>query len=257
MRYIIKLSYDGSNLSGWQIQPKDQTVQGCLEDALYKLVKEKISITGAGRTDAKVHAVNYVAHFDVPEGVIFDAEKIGYKLNAILPNGIKVHEITKADDQFHARFDASSRGYRYFLHRTKDPFMESYSFKYGYPLDVEKMNQAAQKLLGTHDFSCFEKLGGNNKTSICTVTEAKWETWTPGHVALLDYPAEAEDYLVFTVKADRFLRNMVRAIVGTLLEVGRGKKDVDWIDELLQSKDRCAAGESVPGNALFLYEIKY
>ncbi|MCQ2146379.1 MAG: tRNA pseudouridine(38-40) synthase TruA [Bacteroidales bacterium] len=257
MRYIIRLSYDGSSFSGWQIQPNATTVQGCLESALSTLLKRPIEVTGAGRTDAKVNAINYIAHFDVPEDCIFDSEKVAYKLNAILPRGTRVHEMVQAKEDFHARFDATERGYRYFVHRKKDPFMESYSYQFTFDVDVEKMNRAAEKLLGTHDFSCFEKLGGNNKTSICTVTEAKWEHWTPSHVSALGYPCGEGDYLVFTIKADRFLRNMVRAVVGTLLDVGRGKKDENWIEELLKSGDRCAAGESVPGNALFLFEIQY
>lgn len=257
MRYTIKLSYDGSSLNGWQIQPDANTVQGSLENALSKLLRCDISITGAGRTDAKVNSVNYIAHFELPDEMDIDVEQIGYKLNAILPNSIKVHSLNLADSDFHARFDATSRAYRYFLHRKKDPFMESYSYRFTFPIDVDKMNLAAEKLLGTHDFSSFEKLGGNNKTSICTVMEARWETWTPSHVSMLGYPCEEGDYLVFTIRADRFLRNMVRAVVGTLLDVGRGKRNPEWIDHLLEAGDRCAAGESVPGNALFLYEITY
>lgn len=257
MRYFIQLSYNGASLNGWQIQPDAKTVQGCLESALSTLLRHEISVTGAGRTDSRVNAVGYAAHFDVPDDCIFDTAQLGYKLNAILPSSVKVHQVCRTSEDFHARFGATQRGYRYFVHRKKDPFMESFSYLYTFDLDVEKMNRAAEKILGTHDFSCFEKLGGNNKTSICTVTEAKWEVYSPNHVQMLGYPSGESDYLVFTIKADRFLRNMVRAVVGTLLEIGRGKKEPEWIEDLLKEGNRCSAGESVPGNALFLFEIKY
>ena len=256
MRYRIDLSYDGSSFCGWQIQSSAPSVQESLEKALGILLKEDVTLTGAGRTDTMVNAIGYTAHFDTKE-VIPDVRSIGYKINAMLPDGIIVHSISECDDQFHARFSATAREYMYFLHRKKDPFMENYSYRCSYPLDVEQMNKAAEKILGTRDFSCFEKTGGANKTSICTVTKAVWETYSPDHVRLMGYPAEESDYLVFTVRADRFLRNMVRAIVGTLIEIGRGKHSAEWMDEVLQSKDRGAAGESVPGHALFLKEVDY
>jgi len=256
MRYKIVLSYDGSSFCGWQMQNDAKTVQESLQNALSTLLNEKISVTGAGRTDSKVNAVGYVAHFDsmVPD---LDVNNFGYKLNAILSVGIKVHEVTAADPEFHARFDAREREYKYFLHRKKDPFINSYSLLYTFPLDVEKMNRAASLLLGTHDFSCFEKVGSDNKTSICTVTMAEWKAYTPSHVEQLGYPAQEGDYLVFTIKADRFLRNMVRAVVGSLLEIGRGKRDEASMELLVQGGKRGDAGESVPGNALFLSSVKY
>lgn len=256
MRYKIVLSYNGSDFCGWQIQNDAPTVQGCLQKALGTLLREEIQVTGAGRTDTGVHAVRYVAHFDSSRDDL-GATDFCYKLNAILPRGITVHEAVPAEDGFHARFGARKRSYRYFLHRRKDPFMEGRSYRCGYPLDIEAMNRAAEMILGTHDFSCFEKTGGNNKTSVCTVTVARWETYTPGHAALLGYPAEEGDYLVFTVSADRFLRNMVRAIVGTLIEIGRGRQSPEWMEEVLKKGDRCAAGESVPGYGLYLYEVLY
>ena len=149
------------------------------------------------------------------------------------------------------------REYRYFLHRKKDPFVRKYSWFCGYGLDVGKMNEAASKLLGRHDFKCFQKIGSDNKTSVCTVTKAVWESYSPSHVRIMGYPAEDGDYLMFTIKADRFLRNMVRAVVGTLIDVGRGKQDAQWIDKLLQGGTRSDAAESVPGHALFLCGIKY
>ena len=254
MRYRITLSYDGSAFSGWQIQPNGPSIQESLQKALSTLLKEVIAVTGAGRTDAGVNAVNYVAHFDASEP--FDTAAIGYKINAMMPPGIIVHDISETSPEFNSRFDAKAREYMFFLTRKKDPFVEKDSYRFTYPLDVEAMNTAAAMIWGTRDFSCFEKTGGNNKTSICTVTEASWKSYTPDHVRLMGYPS-GDDYLVFTVRADRFLRNMVRAIVGTLLEIGRGRHEPQWMQEVLASGDRCAAGDSVPGHALFLTGIKY
>lgn len=326
MRYKITLSYDGTSFSGWQIQPNAPSVQATLQQALTVLLGEEIAVTGAGRTDAGVHAVRYVAHFDSATNRL-GAQEIGYKLNAILPPSIVVHEVVPAADDFHARFDAVSRTYLYFINRGKDPFTEHYSWRCGWSLDVDAMNAAAAHLLGTHDFSCFEKTGGNNKTSICTVTEAFWAPYTPQSAGILGMPgsmggsdvapemmcvnggavssatvamggdgavrgegdgvvrevglagasgaaggvvpvmmcvnggavssAPGARYLVFRISADRFLRNMVRAIVGTLVEVGRGKRTPDSIPALLASHDRCSAGESVPANALFLISVLY
>lgn len=243
MRYSIKLSYRGSGFCGWQIQPDAPSVQETLEKALSTLLRAPISVTGAGRTDTGVNAIGYIAHFDAAGGM--DTAQICYKLNAILPDSIAVQEIREVSDDFHARFSASKREYTYFLHRVKDPFADNFSYLYGYPsVDFDAMNRAASLLLGTHDFSCFEKTGGDNRTSICTIYEAAW------------YKKD-EDHWYFKVAADRFLRNMVRAIVGTLLEVGRGKRTPDSVTDLISCGDRCAAGESVPGHALFLSKIEY
>jgi len=255
MRYKISLSYDGAPFHGYQIQDGVPTVQGLVQDALSKALRSDISITGAGRTDSGVNAVGYIANFDAAQPI--DSREIICKINAILPQGIVVHDIVPAAEDFHSRFDAVQRTYRYFVNRTKDPFVERFSYRFTYPLDVEKMNRAAGKILGTRDFSCFEKTGGSNKTSICTVKEALWETYTPFHARELGYPCKDGDYLVFTISADRFLRNMVRAVVGTLLDIGRGRREEEWMEEVLLSKDRCSAGESVPGNALFLAGITY
>ena len=256
MRYKITLSYDGSRFCGWQIQNDAITVQECLQNALSTLLKEETAVTGAGRTDSKVNAISYVAHFETAARDL-DAVDFGYKINAILPHGIVVHSIVPAAPDFHARFDARMREYKYFIHRRKDPFMNGYSYLYTFRIDVEKMNEAAALLLGEHDFSCFEKVGSDNKTSICKVSYARWETYTPGHVSLMGYPAPEDDYLVFTIRADRFLRNMVRAVVGSLLEIGRGRHDVAWMEGLLQGGTRSDAGESVPGHALFLTKVEY
>lgn len=243
MRYKLTLSYSGAGFCGWQIQPSAPSVQGTIQKALSTLLGEAVTVTGAGRTDTGVNARDYVAHFDCSHEV--ETEALKYKINAILPNSIVIHELAKADENFHARFDARRREYTYYIHRSKDPFSLQYSHLCTWPeLDIEKMNQAASKLLGTHDFSCFEKTGADNKTSICTVFEACWQM-------------DDQQHWSFHIAADRFLRNMVRAIVGTLIDVGRGKRSPESIDELLASHDRCAAGESVPGNALFLTKIEY
>ena len=257
MRYSIRLSYDGSTFCGWQIQNNAISVQGTIESALSTLLGQAIQITGAGRTDTSVNAINYIAHFDTPEGTSFEAERLCYKLNAMLPREITIHEIFCAENDFHARFDAQSREYCYFIHFVKDPFSEKFSYRMRYPLDIEAMNQACANLLGEHDFSCFEKVGGNNTTSICTITHASWSTYRPNHVELMGAPYNEGDHIVFRIRANRFLRNMVRAIVGSLIEVGRGKKDPAWITELIASKSRSAAGQSVPGNALFFCGAEY
>ena len=308
MRYILSLSYDGSAFCGWQIQPSSPSVQQCLEEALSKLCGRPVAVTGAGRTDTGVHAAAYVAHFDLPETLPFEASDFCYKLNAILPRGIVVHSVFPTTDDFHARFSALERSYTYFIHRKKDPFVAAYSWQCGFPaLDFEAMNEACRYLLGTHDFSCFEKTGGANKTSLCTITEAFWKPYVPTHVQLMDFgctpllgrteeegvlsetyghprpykregpaaccgrgrskaeavseriPSSGENppYWYFRVSADRFLRNMVRAIVGTLIEVGRGKHDPQWVEQLIATGTRSDAGESVPGHALFLGRVRY
>ena len=292
MRYAILLSYDGSPFCGWQVQQGAETVQECLERALSKLTGAPVSVTGAGRTDSGVNAVGYVAHFDVPDageagaGVAGmrgapDPAVLSYKLNAILPPSVVVHALWPVGADFHARFNASQRKYTYFLHRLKDPFVEKYSLRRDWDLDFEAMNRAAALLLGRHDFACFEKTGTDVKTTVCTVTEAFWAPYTPTHVALMGFapaaPAPGADpaswrYMYFRISADRFLRNMVRAIVGTLLEVGRGKRSVeDFAALILPAGDagtrtgsagkreslRSLAGDSVPGHALFLSGVDY
>jgi tRNA pseudouridine38-40 synthase len=257
MRYIIRLSYDGAEFCGWQIQTRFKSVQEELQKALSTLLRCDISVTGAGRTDTAVNAVNYIAHFDWSGSEPLQADAVSYKINAMIPKGIVVHEICECSEDFHARFDAKEREYHYFIHRKKDPFMGKFSYFCRFPLDLEAMNKACEYLLGEHDFSCFEKVGGNNTTSICTVFEASWETYTPTHASLLGYDFEEGDYIVFKVKANRFLRNMVRAIVGTMIEVGRGKQKSEWVESLIASGTRSDAGASVPGNALFFNSAKY
>ena len=257
MRYKIRLSYDGSAFCGWQIQNNARTLQGELEKALSTLLGSPVQVTGAGRTDSDVNAIGYIAHFDVPDEVSVEAAHLCYKLNAMLPREMAVHEVSVASEDFHARFDARMREYHYFIHFRKDPFCEKYSYRLRYPLDINKMNEAAGHLLGEHDFSCFEKVGGNNATSICTVTEAVWKTYRPMHADMMGFPCEEGDYIVFRIRANRFLRNMVRAVVGSLIEVGRGKKEPSWIAQLIESGNRSDAGSSVPGNALFFTGAEY
>lgn len=292
MRYFIKLSYDGTDFCGWQFQPNAVSVQERLESALSTLLKERVQVTGAGRTDSKVNAIGYIAHFDYDR--VIDTSALGYKLNAILPRGIVVHSISAVQEDLHARFSAKRREYTYFLHRTKDPFIENRSYFCNWDLDIDAMNEAAGLLLGTHDFRCFEKTGSDNRTSICTVTEAFWTPYTPDHVAIMGFsPAASRPdspvspaplYLYFRISADRFLRNMVRAVVGSLLEVGRGRRSPADFATLILPADhdalilsagpdagqggrrrtsadgtplRSLAGESVPGHALFLSRVDY
>ena len=257
MRYKIRLSYDGNAFCGWQIQNNARTVQGELENALQTLSGNCIQVIGAGRTDTGVSAINYIAHFEFPDEVRMEAAQLCYKLNAILPREITIHEVSQSESDFHARFDARSREYHYFIHFRKDPFCEKYSYRMRHPLDIGKMNEAAAYLLGEHDFRCFEKTGGNNLTSVCTVTEAVWSTYRPTHIEMMGMDCGEGDYIVFRIKANRFLRNMVRAIVGSLIEVGRGKRSPEWIAELVAEGTRSDAGSSVPGNALFFSGAAY
>lgn len=273
MRYLIKLSYSGADFHGWQIQAGDCSVQETLEKALSTLLRQEVSVVGAGRTDTGVNAVGYVAHFDSFSK--FEPGQLAYKLNAILPRSVVIHEVLPVAEDFHARFSATEREYTYFLHRVKDPFVESFSYQCSYPeLDFGKMNEAAALLLGRHDFRCFEKLGSDSKTSVCDVRKAVWTPWEAGlpSCAMLGGKPGTEagaepGYWCFTIAADRFLRNMVRAIVGTLIEVGRGKRSLENFRSLVldpeysETKDsspmRSAAGESAPGHALFLSRIEY
>jgi tRNA pseudouridine38-40 synthase len=298
MRYFLCLSYDGSGFCGWQIQPNAPSVQASLEGTLSRLLNRPVAVTGAGRTDTAVNAVHYVAHFDVDGELPFGQSDFCYKLNAMLPRSIAVHSVAPVADDFHARFSARRREYTYFIHRQKDPFVAPWSWQCGYPqLDFDAMNEACQYLLGTHDFSCFEKTGGDNKTSICTVFDAFWRPYTPSHIQILSLseegvgsqihghprpckregpaaegsgrgrseaeaicepiPSADRSYWYFRIAADRFLRNMVRATVGSLIEVGRGKHRPEWIAELIEGGKRSDAGESVPGNALFLNKVEY
>lgn len=241
-RYFIYLSYDGTRYHGWQVQPNGVTVQEEIERALSTLLRQKTEIVGAGRTDAGVHARLMVAHFD--SDVTFDAEQLAYKLNRFLPHDIAIKRIEKVDNDMHARFSATSRTYHYYVHTSKNPFAKAYSWETGYPLDFHKMNEAAGALLTTSDFAAFCKSGSDVKTTICNVTDARWIEMGDGR-------------WYFRITANRFLRNMVRAVVGTLIEVGRGRMTSVEFAEVIKSGNRTNAGESMPANALFLEDVKY
>lgn len=240
-RYLFELAYKGTDFSGWQKQPNAPSVQESIEQALSALHShDTIDVVGCGRTDAGVHARHYVLHVDLPENE--DTERLCFKLNRMLPASIVIYSIRRCADNFHARFDASQRTYRYYLHSEKNPFLaDSWYFPQEFNLDA--MNQAAKYLLGTQDFTSLAKLHTDVKTHICTIFHAAWER-------------EGEQ-VYFEISADRFLRNMVRACVGTLLDVGTGRISPDDIPAILAAKDRQAASTSVPAHGLFLWRIDY
>lgn len=242
MRYFIELQYEGAAYCGWQRQPDQRTVQGTIEDALTKLLRQPTEIVGAGRTDTGVNASFYTAHFDTATEI--DGPHIAYKLNAMLPQDIAIMRIYPVAEDLHARFDAIEREYTYFLSQKKSPFRRHSAWICYFQLDVDKMNEAAKYLLEVDDFTTFAKLNSNNKTSICHVSHAKWET-------------EEDGTLRFTIRADRFLRNMVRAIVGTLVDVGRGRYSVDEFREIVDSLDLSRASSGAQPQGLFLSNVKY
>ena len=242
-RYFVTLSYDGTRYHGWQIQPNGVSVQERLQEALSTLLREPIAVTGAGRTDAGVHARMMVVHFDW-KGDAIDGQQLAYKLNRLLPYDIAVSKVEMVSEDMHARFSATSRMYRYYFHTTKDPFQRAYSCEIHYPLDFAKMNDAARILMTYEDFGAFCKSGADVKTTLCQVTKAEWVQTSP-------------TTWYFEIRANRFLRNMVRAVVGTLIEVGRGRLSLDDFKKVIEGKQRSDAGESMPGNALFLEDIVY
>ncbi len=242
MRCFMELAYDGGRYNGWQIQKNAPSVQQEIENALSTILREKTGVTGAGRTDTGVHAAFYVAHFDTSCQEA-DLDSLRYHLNRLLPSDIAIRRIYRTSDTAHARFDALEREYRYFMISQKDPFRERFAWEYHGKLDMEKMNRAAEFLKETDDFTTFAKLNSGNKTNICHVMNARWEEQTDG--------------LVFIIRADRFLRNMVRAITGTLVDVGRGKITPEHFREILLARDLSLSGSSAPARGLFLYDIKY
>ena len=240
MRFFIELSFNGNKFHGWQIQPNANTIQAELNKALSVILKDVILVVGAGRTDAGVHAKQMFAHFDF-EGDV-ETEILLTKLNGFLPNDISVHQIFKVNDNTHARFDAVSRTYQYYITNEKNPFNKNV-YLYYQRLNVDAMNLACKYLLGKQDFTSFSKLHTQTYTNDCNVIIANWK--------------QQRNELLFTIKADRFLRNMVRSIVGTLLEVGEGKMGPKRIKEIIAKKDRSEAGVSVPAHALFITKIEY
>ena len=259
MRFFITFSYNGTNYCGWQRQPNGVAVQQELEKALTTILRTPIELTGAGRTDAGVHALNMVAHFDVnpecmatsilspcfrgmseAEGVI---KKLINNLNSLLPYDIAVKNIERVNDEAHARFDALSRKYEYHIITSKNPFLKEQACRIHFPLNIELMNEAAKILFEYEDFTSFSKLHTDVKTNNCTIMEAYWQ--------------QRGEELVFTIKANRFLRNMVRAIVGTLMEVGRERLTIEGFRQVIEAKNRCSAGHSVPACGLYFIEAEY
>ena len=243
MRYFLELSYSGKAYNGWQIQNNAPSVQQTLQEALSTILRVPTGVVGAGRTDTGVHAARYVAHFDA-ECPLEEPQRFCYHLNAILPWDIAVQDVRRVRDDAHARFDALSRTYHYYLHFGKSPFLRAYSCRLYRMLDFEKMNEAAAALFDYTDFTSFSKVNTDTKTNNCRIMQARWTELAPGEWR-------------FEIQADRFLRNMVRAIVGTLVEVGRGKLTPEGFRAVIEGKDRCRAGESMPGNALFLVDVAY
>ncbi|NDV77931.1 tRNA pseudouridine(38-40) synthase TruA [Dysgonomonas sp. 511] len=241
-RYFIYLAYNGENYCGWQIQPNAASVQETIEKALSVLLRKPVPIVGAGRTDSGVHARMMAAHFDFEDNNI-DLAQLEKKLNSILPKDIVIYKVVEVRADAHARFDATSRLYRYYITADKDPFLHHLKHKVYGELDIDAMNACADILFDYEDFTSFSKLHTDVKTNNCTIMFAQWEN------LMNDY--------VFTIKANRFLRNMVRSIVGTMLEVGRGKIDESGFRKIIEAKDRGKAGTSVPGHALFLEEVEY
>ena len=265
MRYFIHLSYDGTRFHGWQIQPNGISVEGEIERCLSVILRHPTDIVGAGRTDAGVHARHMVAHFDydandiqslpgslveenhsLSDGVMLTlhCDQLAYKLNRMLPPDISIYWIEPVDDSLHARFSAVSRTYHYYLHESKNPFKRAFSFESHFSLDFDAMNAAAGIMMEYEDFACFCKSHTDVKTTLCIISEARWLQ-------------QGDGSWYFRITANRFLRNMVRAIVGTLVEVGRGRMTSDDFRAVIEGRKRTRAGESMPGNALFLEEVRY
>jgi tRNA pseudouridine38-40 synthase len=243
LRYFIFISYKGTSYHGWQIQPNSVTIQKLLDETLTTLLSEEISTTGAGRTDTGVHAKFFCAHFDSVAPDLDISKNLVYRLNSFLPKDISVNSLRKVRIDANARFNALSRTYKYFVSREKDPFSEESSWYLFGNVDIESMNQASDILLKHTDFTSFSRLHTNVRTNDCKIYSAGWE--------------ENGSQLIFTIRADRFLRNMVRAIVGTMIEIGFGKMTLAEFEEVITSKDRGQAGKSAPAKGLFLTGIEY
>lgn len=253
MRYFVKFTYNGTPFHGSQMQPNGITVQGTMEDAFSTILRQPIFLTFAGRTDAGVHALEMYAHFDYFSPL--NSKLITAKLNSLLPPEIAVYDILPVHDEAHARFAALSRTYEYRVTDHKNPFNIHFMTCVAPGLDYDKMNEAAQLLLGTHDFASFCKVHTDVKTTICTVTEAYWQTISPSPSPIPRFPDSPIHQ--FTITANRFLRNMVRAIVGTLFAVGSGKLSIADFQAIIDAKNRCAAGQSAPSDGLYLVHIEY
>ena len=245
MRFFIRFAYDGTAFHGSQRQPNGITVQETMEQALAMIFREEVPLTFAGRTDAGVHAREMYAHMDIGEQAMRrEGERLVFRLNGILPDSIAIYDIYPVKDDAHARFDAVRRTYEYHIVDHKDPFLCQQATRVRLGLDFDAMNEAAQLLIGKQDFASFCRTNTDVKTTICDLTRAEWRELGNGHA-------------VFTIAADRFLRNMVRAVVGTLFEVGRGKMTKEQFAEVITQHNRCAAGDSAPAEGLFLVQIDY
>lgn len=265
MRYFIHLSYDGTRYHGWQIQPNGISVEGEVERCLTTLLRTPIDIVGAGRTDAGVHARHIAAHFDatLPESYREDGglQQLQYRLNRMLPPDIYIYKVEEVNATMHARFSAKSRTYHYYISTARSPFSRQYVWQTHYDLDFALMNEAAALLSQYTDFACFCKSHTDVKTTLCSITEAQWipisnDTPTPVHKPTFIGNTEPTDWY-FRITANRFLRNMVRAIVGTLVEVGRHRMTLNEFRQVIEGKKRTEAGESMPGHALFLERVVY
>lgn len=243
-RYFLYFAYDGTNYHGWQLQPNGNSVQEELQRALSVLLRQPVNIVGAGRTDAGVHARKMAAHFDIEQDAPMDCTRLTYKLNRMLPPDISVFDVQQVPGDLHARFSAKWRTYHYYLHFGGDPFVRHYSYACHFALDFEAMNQAAAHLLTVNDFGAFCKAHTDVKTTLCQVTQAQWVQ-------------DDDTHWHFVITANRFLRNMVRAVVGTLVDVGRHRISIADFDRIVAGGQRSAAGESMPAHALFLENIIY
>jgi len=241
LRYFIEIAYNGTNYFGWQRQPDAISVEEVLENALSTLLRKELKVVGAGRTDAGVHAKQLFAHFDFE--AIEELPKLVFRLNSFLPKDISVKNIFRVKEDAHARFNASEREYEYIISLEKNPFLEGFAYQIHQKPDVDLMNVAAASLLDYQDFQCFSRSNTDVKTYNCSIKKASWK--------------EENNQLVFTIAADRFLRNMVRAIVGTLLDVGFGKTSLDEFHEIVRKKNRVHAGSSAPANGLYLTKVLY
>jgi len=241
LRYFLELSYNGKAYHGWQNQPNAITVQEVIENALSTLLRETVAIVGAGRTDAGVHAKQMFANFDTDKEI--EEESFKFKLNSFLPKDIAIHDIFKVNPEAHARFDALSRTYLYRVSLEKDAFNYDYAYNFKADLDLDKMNEASKILFNYIDFECFSKSNTDVNTFNCKIMHAEW--------------IRHDNELHFVIKADRFLRNMVRAIVGTMINIGSGKIEVKELHTIIKSKNRSEAGFSVPAHALYLTKIEY
>lgn len=244
-RYFIHLAYNGTAYHGWQLQPNAVTVQQVLTDALRLILRFQVILTGCGRTDTGVHASCFYAHFETDDFMSAeDCAQLTKKLNNILPNDISLYSVFPVATDTHARFSASARSYEYRIARRKNPFTTDFSYRFTPPLDLERMNEGARIIAEYSDFSCFSKSHTQTHTNLCRITKAEWTR-------------PADDLLVFNITADRFLRNMVRAIVGTLLEMGQAKLDAAGLRAIISSGNRCEAGQSMPARGLFLVQVEY